>query len=178
MHRVSLLLWLEQWSLSPLPGARPHCYLTVEDKNVGLLGRGQPLVRFNGRTRITLDRSKGCWLIWIQRSCWRNVAGSFEFTPWKEFVPFPYEFAKGQKVAKYLLNTRDTREPSVGLFFYLMVISLLSVDLRVLQIFIVLNIVLGAVGTYPSICDRQRSHWACVLWRSQGFTLMANQTRF
>lgn len=73
-------------------------------------------------------------------------------------MPFPYEFAKGQKVAKYLLNTRDTREPSVGLFFYLMVISLLSVDLRVLQIFIVLNIVLGAVGTYPSICDRQRSH--------------------
>lgn len=73
-------------------------------------------------------------------------------------MPFPYEFAKGQKVAKYLLNTRDTRESSVGLFFYLMVISLLSVDLRVLQIFIVLNIVLGAVGTYPSICDRQRSH--------------------
>lgn len=73
-------------------------------------------------------------------------------------MPFPYEFAKGQKVAKYLLNTRDTRESSVGLFFYLMVISFLSVDLRVQQIFIVLNIVLGAVGTYPSICDRQRSH--------------------
>lgn len=69
-------------------------------------------------------------------------------------MPFPYEFAKGQKVAKYLLNTRDARESSVGLFFYLMVISLLSVDLRVLQIFIVLNIVLGTVGTPAYVIDR------------------------
>lgn len=79
------------------------------------------LVRYNGKTRIEVDRSEGYLLIWMcgQRSCWRNVAGSFkctEFIPWKEFVHFPRSVQRDRRLPIIYLIQGLTRESSVGSF--------------------------------------------------------------
>lgn len=84
--------------------------------------------------------------------------GSIEctkFTPWKEFVQFPRSLQKDRGLPTICLIQKDSRESSAGHFFYLIMISFLSVDLNILQIFMrayfVLDIVLGAANNHPSI---------------------------